>query len=63
MIIYSAIEVFLLLTASSVVADKARKLRRGVIKIDGKFHDKCDYYDEHYVSCSNVEAALVSRTT
>ena len=61
MLVYSGTEAFLLLIASSVVAEKARKLRRGTEKIGGKFRDTCDIYDDKGVACSNVEAAVVSR--
>ena len=61
MLVYSGTEAFLLLIASSVVAEKARKLRRGTEEIKGEFLDTCDIYDKHGVPCSNVEAAVVSR--
>ena len=60
MIIYSAIEVFLLLVASSVVAEKARRLRRSAFAFHLVYWDVCDWYDEYRVPCSNVEAAVVS---
>lgn len=59
MTIYSMIVSFLLLVAASIVADKARKYRRGVIKYNGEYHDTCDYYDLHGSPCRNVEAAVV----
>ena len=62
MVIYSALYVFLLLISASLVAEKARKFRRGAIKINlgdrQTFIDSCEYYDSKS-PCSNVEAAVV----
>ncbi|XP_046843467.1 uncharacterized protein LOC124437548 [Xenia sp. Carnegie-2017] len=58
MTIYSMIVSFLLLVAASIVADKARKYRRGAIRYRGEYVDTCDHYDQHGSPCRNVEAAV-----
>ncbi|XP_028392452.1 uncharacterized protein LOC114517011 [Dendronephthya gigantea] len=59
MTIYSATVVFLLVISTSLVAEKARKFRRSVRKVDSIFVDTCDVYDKKGVPCRNVEAAVV----
>ena len=54
---------FLLLISASLVAEKARKFRRGVTYYKVNHHqepeDTCDYYDDLGSPCRNVEAAAV----
>ena len=68
MVIYSALYAFLLLISTSLVAEKARQFRRGVVEVTHEsrtprttrrtFVDTCEYYDSNS-PCSNVEAAVV----
>ena len=54
---------FLLLISASLVAEKARRFRRGVTQHIVQHHnepeDTCDYYKDLGSPCRNVEAAAV----